>query len=58
VTRLEAVVVTTIRRTLQDAVCSVPTYLVRQAVDTARQRGAITAAEHDLYVDRLRVERV
>lgn len=57
-TRLEAVVVTTIRRTLRDVVGSVPTYLVRQAVETARQRGAITADEHDRYVDRLRVERV
>ena len=58
VTRLEAVVLTTIRRTLRDVVGSVPTYLVRQAVESARGRGAITADEHDLYVDRLRSERV
>jgi predicted transcriptional regulator of viral defense system len=58
VKRLEAVVVTTIRRTLQDVVGSVPTYLVRQAVESARGRGAITADEHDRYVDHLRSERV
>lgn len=58
VTRLEAVVLTTIRRTLQDVIDSLPAYLVRQAVETARQRGAITADEHDRYLDRLRVERV
>ncbi len=58
VTRIDAVVLTTIRRTLEDVVDSVPRYLVRQAVETARQRGAITADEHDRHLDRLRLERV
>lgn len=58
VTRRDAVVLTTVRRTLEDVVDSVPAYLVRQAVETARRRGAITANEHDRYLDRLRVERV
>ena len=58
VSRIDAVVLTTIRRTLEDVVGSVPAYLVRQAAETARQRGAITASEQDRYLDRLRVERV
>lgn len=58
VTRLDAVVLTTIRRTLEDVVTSVPTYLVRQAVETARQRGVISESENDRYLDRLRVEPV
>jgi predicted transcriptional regulator of viral defense system len=58
VTRLDAVVLTTIRRTLEDVVDSVPAYLVRQAVEGARQRGAITVDERDGYLDRLRAERV
>ena len=58
VTRIDAVVLTTIRQTLEDVVDSVPAYLVRQAVATARQRGAITSEEHDRYLDRVQVERV
>lgn len=58
VTQLDAVVLTTIRRTLADVAGSVPAYLVRQAVEAARQRGGISADEHDRYLDRLRVERV
>ena len=45
--RVEAVTVTTITRTLRDTIGTVPAYLVRQAIDTARQRGAITAATRD-----------
>jgi predicted transcriptional regulator of viral defense system len=58
VTQIDAVVLTTIRRTLEDIVDSVPAYLARQAVETARRRGAITADEHHRYLDRVRVERV
>jgi predicted transcriptional regulator of viral defense system len=42
IARVDAVVVTTIRRTLDDIVGDVPTYLARQAIHTARERGAIT----------------
>jgi len=44
ITRVDAVTVTTITRTLHDAIDTVPAYLARQALDTARQRGAITTA--------------
>lgn len=47
VIRLDAVVVTTIARTLQDAASTVATYLVRQAVKAAADRGAIVSAERD-----------
>lgn len=52
VTRLDAVVLTTIRRTLEDVVGSGPEYLVRQAVETARERGAITESERDRLSNR------
>jgi predicted transcriptional regulator of viral defense system len=52
VTEIEAVTVTSIRRTLDDSVNELPTYLVRQAITTARQRGAITAAEATRFVRR------
>jgi predicted transcriptional regulator of viral defense system len=42
VTRMDAVTVTTIRRTLYDIIGVVPVYLARQSIDGARQRGAIT----------------
>lgn len=45
--RVDAVTVTTITRTLHDTIGTVPAYLVRQAIDTARQRGAITTATRD-----------
>jgi predicted transcriptional regulator of viral defense system len=57
VTRLGAVVVTTVRRTLDDVVGTTPAYLVRQAVETARRRGAITAAEHRRFVEAVEAER-
>ncbi len=47
VTRLDAVVLTTVQRTLNDSVGYVEDYLVRQAIETASQRGAITAADRD-----------
>lgn len=47
VTRLDAVVVTTVARTLHDAANTVATYLVRQAVATAAGRGAIMRVERD-----------
>jgi predicted transcriptional regulator of viral defense system len=47
ITRIEAVTVTTITRTLHDTIHTVPTYLVRQAIETARRRGAITTATRD-----------
>ena len=50
ITRLDAVTVTTIRRTLHDIVGVVPAYLARQAIDTARQRGAITPALRDTLI--------
>ncbi len=45
VTRLDAVVVTTIARTLADTITTVPAYLARQAVTTAAERGAIASAD-------------
>ena len=53
VTQIDAVTLTTVRRTLHDAIGSVPTYLVHQAADTARERGAINAAEHDRFIKAL-----
>jgi len=50
IVRLDAVTVTSIRRTLHDTIVTVPAYLARQAVTTARQRGAITVAEHDTLI--------
>ena len=52
VTRVEAVTVTTVRRTLSDVVGAVPVYLARQAIDNARQRGAISQPERDELVAR------
>jgi predicted transcriptional regulator of viral defense system len=53
VTRLDAVALTTIRRTLQDVVGSSPEYLVRQAIETARQRGAISESERERLSNRV-----
>lgn len=53
ITRLDAVTVTTIRRTLHDTFHTVPAYLARQAITTARQRGAVTASEHAALIDQL-----
>lgn len=53
ITRIEAVTLTSIRRTLADSVGSVPDYLVRQAPDSAADRGAIRPAERDELTDRL-----
>lgn len=50
-TRIDAVVLTSIPRTLADAVGLAPDYLVRQAIDTAARRGAITPAECNQLVD-------
>ena len=47
--RVEAVTVTSIRRTLTDAASTVATYLVRQAIATARERGAITTVDERRY---------
>ena len=53
ITKLDAVTVTTIRRTLRDTLHTVPTYLAHQAITSARQRGAITSSEHDELVAQL-----
>lgn len=53
ITRLDGVPVTTIRRTLTDSLGNVPTYLVRQAIATAYERGAFTAAERDALLRRI-----
>jgi len=45
VMRIDAVVLTTIPRTIADSIGHAPDYLVRQAIDTAARRGAITQAE-------------
>lgn len=50
VTQIDAVVVTTIRRTLTDAIGTAPTYLVRQAVATATDRGAISPQDRDQFL--------
>ncbi len=47
VTRIDAVVLTTIPRTLSDSIGHAPDYLARQAIDTAAGRGAVTPAERD-----------
>lgn len=47
ITRIDAVILTSIPRTLTDSIGQTPDYLVRQAIDTAAARGAITPAECD-----------
>jgi len=51
--RIDAVTLTTVRRTLEDSVSSVPTYLVRQAIATARKRGVLGIEECDRLLDAL-----
>jgi predicted transcriptional regulator of viral defense system len=46
-TRLGAVTVTTIMRTLTDSLTSVPGCLVRQAIETARSQGSIRRSDHE-----------
>jgi hypothetical protein len=46
-TRLGAVTVTTIMQTLTDSLTSVPGYLVRQAIETARSQGSIRRSDHE-----------
>ncbi len=41
ITRIDAVTLTTIRRTLTDSLRSVPANLMRAAIETARERGSI-----------------
>lgn len=53
ITRLDGVPVTTIRRTLTDSVDNVPTYLVRQAISTAYERGAIGPADRAALLHRI-----
>jgi predicted transcriptional regulator of viral defense system len=53
ITRIDAVTVTTVSRTLHDTIHTVPAYLVREAIDTARQRGAITAAIRNTLITSL-----
>ena len=50
ITRLDAIVLTTIRRTLDDCVDLVPEYLLRQAIDTATGRGAINSNDCERLV--------
>jgi predicted transcriptional regulator of viral defense system len=52
-TRLGAVTVTTIMRTLTDSLSSIPGYLIRQAIQTARARGSIRRADHERLLDQL-----
>jgi predicted transcriptional regulator of viral defense system len=47
ITRIDAVTLTTIRRTLTDSLRSVPAYLTRAAIETARERGSIPTALRD-----------
>lgn len=47
ITKIDAVTLTTIRRTLTDALGSVPAYLLRIAIETARERGAIPSDLRD-----------
>lgn len=58
ITRIEAVTLTTIRRTLVDSLDTVPAYLVHQAVNMARDRGAIRPEERDHLLGRLGGEAV
>ena len=51
ITRLDAVVLTTIRRTLDDCVDLVPEYLLRQAIDAAAGRGAINKSDRVRLVE-------
>jgi predicted transcriptional regulator of viral defense system len=53
VTRLDAVVLTTVLRTLTDSVGHVDDYLVRQAIETASERGAITATNRHRLIARM-----
>jgi len=56
ITRIDAVTVTTIRRTLHDVLHAVPAYLVRQAIAGAEERGAITRRERDAALGALNGE--
>lgn len=47
ITLVDAVTLTTIRRTLTDSLGSVPAYLVRTVIDAARDQGTIPAALRD-----------
>ena len=47
VTGIDAVTLTTIRRTLADSIGLVPAYLARAAIDAARDRGAISPRTRD-----------
>jgi hypothetical protein len=49
-TRLGAVTVTTIMRTLTDSLASVPAYLVRQAIETARSQGSIRRDDYEQLI--------
>jgi predicted transcriptional regulator of viral defense system len=46
-TRLGAVTVTTIMRTIADSLASVPAYLVRRATETARSQGLIQRGDYE-----------
>jgi predicted transcriptional regulator of viral defense system len=50
ITRIGAVTLTKIGRTISDSIGSVPAYLVRAAIETARDRGAIARDLHDQLV--------
>lgn len=56
VTRIDAVAVTSVPRTLHDCVGTVPTYLVRQALAAAAQRGAIKRRTRQLVLAELEVK--
>ena len=53
ITQIDAVTVTTIGRTLCDIIGVVPTYIARQAVDAARQRGAVTPSQRDTFTEQI-----
>jgi predicted transcriptional regulator of viral defense system len=46
-TRLGAVTVTTIMRAVTDSLASVPAYLLRQAIETARSQGSIRRGDYE-----------
>jgi predicted transcriptional regulator of viral defense system len=53
-TRLGAITVTTIMRTLTDSLESVPGYLVRQAIATARSQGSIRQGDYERLLHSLK----
>ena len=53
-TRVGAVTLTTIIRTITDSLDSAPGYLVRQAIESARAQGSIRRADHERLLHALK----